>query len=314
MRRVFSPAACAALSAAVVGFALAGNAAHAANIVSDTWLDADRTDPASPIHSEYGADADADGNIESAWYNGGTGATAVATAGHLMLTPSTSSASWTTHFTPEGTPIALGATGDFIKVTWTFTTGDVNATNTSQNFRAALFDSDAAARLAVDGAPGTGAFPGYALFGNMGETTGNGNSFQLRERAVATGDLLGASGNWAALGNGLGNTQTGYTDNTQYTFVMTLTRNAASGLDIAMSMTGGTIGGSGSVAVNLTDASPNSLTYDSFGLRPSNAATTASQFDTTLFQVETNVPIPEPTSLALLGLGGLTLLRRRRSA
>jgi len=145
----------------------------------------------------------------------------------------------------------------------------------------------------------------------MGQTTGSSNSFQLRERAVLNSDLLGTSGNWTALANGLGNNQPGYASGTQYTFTMTLTRNAANGLDIVSSMTGGTIGGGGVATVSFTDPTPSSFVYDTFALRPSAAASTADSFDTTLFKVETTTAVPEPTSAALLCLGAFALVRRR---
>jgi hypothetical protein len=309
-RKVRRLAVLAAVAAAAI--VLPASRAHAATIVNDTWQDADRTQPASPTYSEYGTDADADGDIESAWFNGGTGATAVASTGHLLLTPSTGSASWTNYFTPAATPVTLSNTGDSIHVRWAFKTGDVNVSNTSQNFRIALVDTATDAnRLTVDGAPGSDTYPGYALFGNMGETTGNGNSFQLRERLAATNsDILATSGNWTALANGLGNTAVGYTDNTNYQFDLTLTRNASSGLDILMTMTGGTIGGTGTVTVNFTDPTPSSFTYDTFEIRPSGSGTTATSFDTTQFLVEG--PVPEPSSMALAGVAAIGLLRRGR--
>ncbi len=300
---------------AAVGAAAAllpASRAHAATIVNDTWQDAERTQPAAPIYSEYGTDADTDGDIESAWFNAGTGATATASAGHLVLAPAASSASWTTYFTPAATPVTLSNTGDALHVRWAFKTGDVNTSNTSQNFRIALVDTVTdATRVSTDAAPGSDLYPGYSLFGNMGETTGNGNSFQLRERLAATNsDLLGTSGNWTALANGLGNAAVGYADNTNYQFDMTLTRNASSGLDILMTMTGGTIGGTGTVTVNFTDPTPSSFTYDTFQIRPSNSTSTATSFDTTQFLVEG--PVPEPSSLALAGFAAVGLLRRAR--
>ena len=46
---------------------------NAAIIVNDTWKDGTDSDPASPVYSEYGVDSDADGDLESAWYQGGAG-------------------------------------------------------------------------------------------------------------------------------------------------------------------------------------------------------------------------------------------------
>jgi hypothetical protein len=288
--------------------------AHAGTIVNDTWLDGTDSDPASPAYSEYGVDSDSDGNLESAWFQGGGGTLdPVGTGGPERGSGfGTSSASWTTYFTPAASPVTLANTGDFVKVTWAFKTGDVNATNTSQNFRFALVNS--ASRLTANGSPPSTTYAGYSVFGNMGETTGNSNSFQLRERTTANSDLLSTSGNWAALANGLGNSVVGYADNTLYTLQMTLTRNASAGLDIVATMTGGNIGGTGSASVSFTDSTPNTFVYDTFGIRPSSEASTATVFDTTLFKVETNtVNVPEPASFLLLSIGSLAIACRRRA-
>jgi hypothetical protein len=109
----------------------------------------------------------------------------------------------------------------------------------------------------------------------------------------------------------LGNSAVGYADNTQYTFVETFTRNASNGLDIVATMTGGNIGGTGSVSVSATDASPNGFLFDTFALRPSGSGSTATTWDTTLFKVEGPI-VPEPASLVLVGIGGVALLLVRR--
>ena len=79
---------------------------------------------------------------------------------------------------------------------------------------------------------------------------------------------------------------TGYVSGTQYTFVMTFTRNATNGLDITATMTGGSLNNTGSATVSYSDSAPNTFTFDTFGVRPSDAANSATGFDTTLFQVE----------------------------
>jgi len=309
------------LSASLAGLAALslGSITRAAVVVRDQWSDGTRTDPAAPVYSEFGVDGDLDGNLESAWYNAGTGATMTPSVGHLVLAAaSASSASWTTFYTPEASPITLANTGDQLKITWAFTPQGVNTSNTSQNFRMAVMQTPAGSRISSDAAPNTATYgsPGnaaYAMFMNMGQTTGNGNSFNLKKRSVVTSsDILATSGNWGtSLANGLGNGAVGYASGTQYTFTETFTRNAANGLDIVATMAGGTIGGTGLVTASATDATPAGFTFDTFTLRPSTPETTATSFDTTLFQVEG--PVPEPASLALLGLGSVAMLRRRRA-
>jgi PEP-CTERM motif-containing protein len=295
---------------------------HAATIVNDTWIDGIDDDPASPVHSEFGVDSDSDGDLESAWYQGGDGTLNPVGVngperGKFSVPTSASSASWTTYFTPEGTPITLANAGDFLKVTWVFTPTNINngGSNTSQNFRFAIVDSPAAQRLTANGAPGSGAYTGYAMFANMSGTLGNSSPFRLEKRNVASGDPLATSGNWTAVGTtGATSGNHGYDSGTQYTLTWLITRNASAGLDHNVSLTGGTLDGDGTAQVLFTDAAPGALggfVFDTFALRPSGATTTAEQFDTSLFKVETNT-VPEPASLVLIAFGGLTIGFRSR--
>ncbi|MCS7034334.1 MAG: PEP-CTERM sorting domain-containing protein [Phycisphaerae bacterium] len=289
----------------------------AVDIVHDTWIDGTRTDPAAPVYSENGVDLDSDGNLESAWYLGGSGTLdAVGPGGPLRGTGfGTSSASWTTYFAPEASPITLSSIGDVMKVTWVFTPTNVNTTNTSQGFRIALVDSPAASRIVADATPGNATYTGYGIFANMGQTLGHSNSFQLVERSApgTASALLSATGSWTGLGNGATNGAPGYANNTEYTFEMTLTRGAGGVLDIVASMSGGNLNTSGLAQVVFTDTTPNggSFSFDTFQVRPSSAALTADTFDTRRFRVE-YIPIPEPAALGALALAGALGLRRKR--
>lgn len=297
---------------------------HAAIIVNDTWQDGTDSDPASPQYSENGVDSDTDGDIESAWFQGGVGTLDPVGAGGPergnMTAGGTSSATWTTYFTPEANPVVLTNAGDQMKVTWVFRLTNVNASNTSQNFRIAVVDSPSASRLSANGSPGSAAYTGYGIFANMGQTLGNSNPFQLRERVTASGALLSASGDWGAdgvanagLANGATTGNTGYAADTDYTFTMTLTRTVANELQVDASMVGGSLNNSGTASVSVVDSTPNGFQFDTFALRPSGATTTAELFDTSLFRVEFNA-VPEPTTIVFLGMGIATfLLQRRRS-
>ena len=270
---------------------------HATVLVNDTWQDGTRTDPASPVYSENGTDTDSDGNLESAWFSGGTGASATASTGHLVFTMGSSAGSWTTYFTPEASPVTLGGTGDQLKITWVFTPSGVNANNTSQGFPIALVDTPSAQRISSDTSPGSAAYTGYGVFMNMGQTLNHAHPFQLMARSGSAA-FLSDSGQWTGLADGATSGNHGYDSGTQYTFVMTVTRNAANGLDVVATMTGGTLNSSGVASASFTDATPNgsSYTFDTFGLRPNTVAKSASSFDTTLFKVEF-IPGATPPSI-----------------
>jgi len=312
------------IAAALITSLSVASSISAAVIVNDTWQDGTDSDPASPVYSENGMNADpgSDSDLESAWFQGGGGSLDPAGAGGplvMMLEGGPtggSSSSWTTYFTPEGSEVTLSNPGDKLRVTWVFDTNEVNTSNTSQNFRLALVDSPAASRITEDGTPGSAAYTGYGIFGNMGETFGHDDPFELMERADANGALLSSSGEWEddiLDSSGGTNGNAGYADSSTYLFVMELTRNALNQIDIVSSMTGPNLDGVGVVSASATDVDPVAFQFDTFALRPSGASTTTDQFDTSLFLVEF-IPIPEPASALLVGFAAASLViagRRR---
>jgi hypothetical protein len=289
--------------------------AMADDIVNDTWLDGTRTDPVAPTYSEMGVDSDADGDIESAWFRGGTGTIdPVGAGGPLRITQtSASSVSLTSYFTPEGSELALSNPGDSIRLTWGFKVSGQLAANTSQGFRLAVVDSPAASRVSTDATPGSAAYTGYSLFMNMNPNTFSHNSpFDLRQRTdpLTASALLSASASWTSLGVDGTNGNASYASGVDYTFIMELTRRIDGNLDIMASMAGIGLDGTGLMQVNYTGA-PNggSYAFDTFQLRPDGYDVAWEVFDTSVFKVEF---IPEPATIALLGLGLLAIRRNKK--
>ena len=296
--------------------------AQAALIVNDTWQDGDRTAPASPTYSENGADSDSDGDLESAWYNGGA-SVMTATVGNLNKDLTGTSANWTSYFTPEGSEVNLANNGDKLRVTWTFVLTGVAANNTSQNFRIGIVDTVPANRLVAEGAPAAGTagspYTGYAIFANMSATAlGNSNPFIIRERIANGGsnNILGTTGDWGAGDmtgtlNGATNGNGGFAAGTPYTLVWELTRNGA-GIDVDATLSGQGYNTSGVGTIDANDPTGNGFKFDTFNVRPSSAAGVAEAFDTKLFRVEFIRGIPEPASIMLLGFGGCLFVAMRR--
>lgn len=304
--------------------------ARANVLVNDTWRDGDRTDPASPVYAEnngvIGTDADSDGDLESAWFKGGSGTLAVVTNNPPITGPNilegttdpATSSHWYTYFTQPTTPVTLSSVGQELKLTWVFTPTGVGGVNSSAGFNVALGLTPNGTRVTGDGTLPKGTYSNaFAAFMNMGTTFGS-TPLSLRKWTVtASSSLLGASGNYSSsLAQGGASLTTGYTDGTQYTYVMDLNLTA-SGLLVTETMSGDNLAGTGSITASYLDASINTgnpASYDTFMIRPANGNSTAATFDTSLFRVEF---IPEPSTVALvacgLGLMAGVIRRRRRS-
>jgi hypothetical protein len=301
---------------------------QAAIIVNDTWIDGTRNDP-NPLggFSENGVDADGDGDIESAWFKGPSGfavsvvnPTPGITPGIIRgAMPASGSASFTTYFTPSNTaPVTLTTAGQKVQLTWAFSMTGINSATTAQALRLGIVDWPEASvtRIATDTAPSSAnlaVFPGYSMQLNINTTLANSNPFQLVERSVTPTTFLANAAGWSFLDDEETSGVPGYQDGVVYTFTFSAMLNGLGGLDIESSMTGGNLGGDGSLNVSFTDTTPNSLTFDTFGIRANTLAETASVFDTSLFRVELIEAAPEPTvlSLGLLGALGLAGFRRR---
>ena len=280
-----------------------------ADIVNDTWIDGNRNTPATPTDSENGTDADSDGNIESRWANAGgtmTIADDITPGGNQLLrktVPAAGSASWTTYFAPDASPVTLANAGDKITITWVFTPKLAVSTGTgNQNLRIAIVDSPNASRVTGDGAPASGAYTGYGIFGNFSQTLVS-NPLRLMERVNPSGNFLSTAGEYLQIAAAGTNGNPGYVQNTTYTLVFTAQRTVANALDITVSMSGAGLDTSGAMNIAFTDATPNTFTFDTFGVRPQTGALTSEQFDTSLFKVDLATGCPPGTIYAVTGGG-----------
>ena len=285
------------LHSILLASALFTSSAFATDLVNDTWRDSNRTQPASPVYSENGTDADADLNLESAWFTSSAGAMTivddVVPGGDQLLrtTNSTGSASWTTYLTPTASPVTLLNNGDQLKVTWIFTPTNVGTNDTGQGLRLAICDWQETniARLTTDTAPSSGVYFGYGMFMNMCTNLNSSTPFRLLQRTnLASSAFLSASAVYEPLTNAGAVDPNGYKDGTQYTFVFTATLTNTTELLIQSSMTGTGLYTNGSLSLSYVDTTPQTLKFDTFSLRPSTAASTAGRFETALFKAEFN--------------------------
>jgi hypothetical protein len=302
-------------------FLLFPSMAHAIIVTNDTWLDGERNSPAAPAYSEFGVDSDLDGDIESAWFQGGSGTLdPIAPGGPLRSTQTTSSQTMTTYFTPEGSELTLANAGDRLRVTWQFEVSGQLIDNTQQGLRVALVDSPGGSRISTENSPGADQYTGYSVFLNINSILSRDDPFELHERAnpALFENLLSSSSAWTSLAEDGTQSNTGYLPGIDYTFMMTLTRTALDGLDILTSISGDSLDNDGSMSISYLDPSPNggSFSFDTFVIRPDGYDRSYEIFDTSLFKIEFNEPgaAPEPCTFALVGLGlaGLGFAHRKR--
>lgn len=297
------------LRAAIVLAAVIGLAApsHALVYIDDTWTDGTRTDPASPTYSENGTDADADGDIESAWFSN-SGGSLVAASKSMTLSVGSSAIFAITYFTSNSVGPAQLTVGDTLTATIRLTFSGLAAAPGSAGFRIGLFDyADSTLSpkrvtndASISGNNGLGnGVQGYALFETMGITFSSTSPMDLRKRTtLADGGLLGTSGDWTSLGTGPGNTNGfgGFANGINYTLQLSLQRTATNSLAVTVSWLNPTNGAT--LTTTLADNLASNFNFDAIALRPQNAAGSASTVIFTEARVEF-IPGATPPSVSV---------------
>ncbi len=207
-------------------------------------------------------------------------------------------------------PQTLTNVGDSITLSYdvSFTAGTI--VSSSDNFRYALYDRQGAAQeatnsnLNVNGTSNTQPFRGY-WYGVDTNPEAAGAQGTIRERSgtVANSDPF-ANATATQIGSPTGVVT--FASGQTYTGTMTLTLSNVNEITLSGSFTGN----AGSNLFSLVDSSPITTTYSVVGFL-NGGGINADQVTFSNVDV-TFTAVPEPASLALLGLGGLACLRRRR--
>lgn len=290
----------------VSGIAMVGPHASAVVIVDDSFADGD--------FAKTGA-------LDTNWWTSSSSSGKEISVGSLGLVTGTSGRGIHTVFPTQ----TLANVGDKLVATYTFTTPATVGT-TNGGFRIGLFDTLGRAALDADvsssssspnavygwsvgnGGPGDPGLPGYML--DMDVNSGS-NDLNFREHNTgsATGRLLQTtgSGSFSSFSSGPDGVLS-FAANTQYTGSFTVERISATEVQLT-----GTLDGASHAVTDTFDSVDfgllafhvNSNVFGSTGTQdvPDNG------IDFSNIRIEF-IPIPEPSSMALLTLGLLAVMKR----
>jgi hypothetical protein len=330
-----------AVAGATMGISLAGQAAHGAAVLTDTFATStlNAASPGAPTSS----------STNYAVLSSKNATTSSIAASDLKIgMGSTSSGFVETQALFRSTPLALAADGDFVQLQFTFTNTARILTTGNSTLNVGLFDSNGTSPVTggqmnngqmVDtqstfSAGNTQLWTGYV--GRIASTSQTSSSSVTFTRPAQNGaapsnenqDLLFNNAGAGAFDDPSGTTLgasgsliTPLTESTQYTVTLRLTRGATGLVTADYNLysgvgTGGTNLYSSSRAASAAQTTAGGLEFDALSIGWRYAGTTgdpASIMDISALEVTTNLPIPEPTSLAVLGLGAFGVLCRRRT-
>jgi hypothetical protein len=227
----------------------------------------------------------------------------------------TSSRLWLTYFTLVGSPVSLGI-GDVLKATMTFTPTNVAAAPSTTRglcFGFYNFSAAGATRQTADtfstSAIGTNV-PGYMLNMNFAQTFTIDSPLQHMERTdVTNANLMGSTSQYTSLGTGPSGVSNSpaFTSGSQYTLQFSITRTGADSVNLTTLFSGNNF----SVSFSSSDTSGVTTNFDGFAIRVNNQNDAAEFFKFSNFKVEL-IPVPEPSTLALVALGALGVIARKR--
>jgi PEP-CTERM motif-containing protein len=304
-------ATCIVLAAAL----LAATTARAAIIVNDSWADGGRDNGADPLDTN--------------WWTSSASAGIEVSVGSMGLVTGASSGRGIHGIFPTQT---LANVGDSLVATYTFTTpATIGPTTGAGVFRVGLFDTLGRAGLDANitsssGSPsslygyyvaGTVGLPGYMLDMDLGTGTEDLNFRQLDTPVnvpsqTPTGRLMGTTTGFTNISPSGPDGVYAFAANTTYTGSMTLTRISATQMQVSGSLGSATHSVTDtfdSVDVGMLAFWANSGAFGSSGT-PGDAN---NGIDFSNIKIEF-IPIPEPATLSLLGLGLLLLANGRRRA
>lgn len=267
-------------------------------LLNDTWADASRSETNLP-------------NESAVW--AGTPASVTMGVGSLAYAQGTASQKLWTYFAPNGSPVVLDV-GEKLIATITFSPEGALHDGTSRNFRFGLFNDPTNDQLWSDTNSDSGGdgrwtdSTGYAVQFGIGDASAP--TAQVGKRTDQTNSSLLGSGSAYTWGSSGGNA-TGCSVGTVYTMTLTLDYQAANLMQVDFAFTDGA---AVNIAASLTDnglgGDPVWTNFDQLFFRFSNTTNTADVINFHSFTIEHVVP--EPATLALLGLGGLLSIRRHR--
>jgi hypothetical protein len=260
-------------------------------IVDDYWADLSRSN--APIATN-----------SAMWRASTAGTLSDGSSGNMVATPASGSSSlWSAYFTDDtitSIPVHVPV-GSTIKVTLAFTTATFTAFTNNSSLRIGLFDyADGGTRITNDttagGSSGNGVgVRGYMWSQDFGTNFSANSPMSLLTRTVLTdGNLMGTTGDYAALGGGPGGllNAPAFQPNTSYKFELSVNRASATTNVLTAKITGGTL----DLSFTTNDTTYLYPRFDTVAIRPNSLENSPDSFTFTQFRRFSLGPTPRSHS------------------